>query len=260
LKIYLCGLCQDNLAEIEELTSVYNHFDGLLFVDGGSKDGTVALLEGRKKEGKIFHREWSNDFDLQNNIWLRGNVLKHGDWFVIRDASERLSDDFCKELPALIKSLKEEGVQSCWWQSKFFMGQYYDDQFFNGSVHWGVQGARAQGIDLSQRYLEPDNHTWNTRNDKRSKEDWIKHHVKYIWTYGRSNHLLLGREEKQEEFQQLEQERQWFRYTLFSLGFDNSVESLNVYLDHHEEYDPKIYEVMLRNPYINDYIDLRKLI
>ena len=45
MKIFLCGITHNDYQNIEELTSVYDCFDGLIFVDGGSTDGTKELLE-----------------------------------------------------------------------------------------------------------------------------------------------------------------------------------------------------------------------
>jgi glycosyltransferase involved in cell wall biosynthesis len=79
MKVYLCGITQDKKEKIDELTKdVFNHFDGLIFVDGGSKDGTRELLEERKGQGTIIYRKWTNDFDFQNNEILRQGGMKNG--------------------------------------------------------------------------------------------------------------------------------------------------------------------------------------
>ena len=85
MKVFVCGITQNQLDNITDLVkSSQDYVDGFIFVDGLSTDGTFEFLEANKKEGKIIQREWSNDHDLQMNLFLRSNVMKNGDWFFVR--------------------------------------------------------------------------------------------------------------------------------------------------------------------------------
>ena len=128
MKVYLCGITQNQLKNIDELTkNCYQIFDGLIFVDAGSTDGTKELLEERKGCGQIIYRKWTNDHDLQMNEFLRQGPMKIGDWFVIRDSRERFNTEWVANIKVLINKAKLAGVRSMYNYNKGFAFEYYDD-------------------------------------------------------------------------------------------------------------------------------------
>lgn len=233
MKIYLCGITQNDLKNIEELTSIYNYFDGLIFVDGGSTDGTKELLESRKKDGAIIYRKWTNDHDFQMNEFLRQGPLKIGDWFFIRDSRERFNEDWIKNIKNLINQLKHSQIKSVYNYGKGFAFEYFDDMFFNGTPHWGLIGARQNAVDLSNYFDETKKeHTWRLKDGEgdRKESNFIDHFAKYYYVYGRSNHLLLGRENDRRGFEIAENNRQNFRTYCYKIGLDFTLESLKNFL------------------------------
>ena len=77
-----------NLKELIE--PIWDFFDGLIVcydsVEKPVNDECFEYLESRKKNGEILFRPWTNDHDLQMNVFLRQGPLKENDWFVIRDS------------------------------------------------------------------------------------------------------------------------------------------------------------------------------
>jgi hypothetical protein len=257
-KIYLCGITQNKKDKIDELTKyIWDDFDGLIFVDGGSNDGTKELLESRKKEGAIIYRKWTNDHDFQMNEILRQGPLKIGDWFLLRDDEERLNPNFTKDIRQFIQNLEQNKISSCWWLGKGFLFKYYDDMYFQSSPHWGLVNVRGRSIDLGKHFGHTDENkqvTWNTRIYNRERQDWYKHHLKYYWVYGRSNHLLLGRENNIKEFEELEYNRQNFRIYCSSLGLDFTIESLHNFLLSDKWQNDKIFlEMFNKEPILQRY-------
>lgn len=233
MKIFLCGITHNDYQNIEELTSVYDCFDGLIFVDGGSTDGTKELLESRKKEGSIIYRNWTNDHDFQMNEFLRQGPMKIGDWFLIRDSRERFNKDWIKDIKNLISHLEINNIQSIYNYGKGFGFKYYDDMFFLGTPHWGLNGARQNYIDLSNFFdEEKKEHTWRLKDGEgnRAESNFIDHFTKYYYVYGRSNHMLLGRENDKNGFEIAENNRQKFRLYCSKLGLEFTLDSLKNFL------------------------------
>jgi hypothetical protein len=233
MKIYLCGITQNDYQNIDELTSIYEYFDGLIFVDGGSNDGTKELLESRKKDGAIIYRKWTNDHDYQMNEFLRQGPMKIGDWFLLRDSRERFNPQWVKNIKEMINQFSKNQIRSVYNYGKGFAFEYYDDMYFSGSPHWGLFNARGNSLELSNYFDEnKKEHTWRLKDGDggRSEANFIDHFVKYYFVYGRSNHLLLGRENDREAFVQAETNRQNFRLYCASLGIDFTINALKEYL------------------------------
>ncbi len=231
MKVYLCGITQNQLKNIDDLTkNCYQAFDGLIYVDGGSTDGTKELLEERKGCGQVLYRKWTNDHDFQMNEFLRQGPMKIGDWFVLRDSRERFNTEWIADIKNLISKAKNSGIRSIYNYGKGFAFEYYDDMFFHGSPHWGLVGARNQAVDLSQFFDEnKKEHTWRLRDGEddpeRDESYYIDHFFKYYYVYGRSNHLLLGRENDREGFQKAEARRVEFRMYCHSIGLEFTADS-----------------------------------
>lgn len=259
MRVFLCGITQNEYKNIEALTSVYDYFDGLIFVDGGSTDGTKELLESRKKQGSIIHRKWTNDHDFQMNEFLRQGPLKMGDWFVLRDSRERFNSNWVSNIRQIINEFNRVGIKSVYNYGKGFAFEYFDDMFFHGTPHWGLIGARPSGIDLSNHFDEnKKEHTWRLKDgeegDPRDESYYIDHFFKYYFMYGRSNHLLLGRENDQKAFQEAETNRINFRNYANRLGIDFNKESMLNYLSSRKwQYDEQFKSMFNKEDILKDF-------
>lgn len=259
MKVYLCGITQNQKKNIDDLTKdCYQAFDGLIFVDGGSTDGTKELLEERKGCGQVIYRKWTNDHDFQMNEFLRQGPLKIGDWFVLRDSRERFNPEWVVGIKELIQKAKQAGIKSIYNYGKGFAFEYYDDMYFHGSPHWGLMGARPQAVDLAQFFDEnKKEHTWRLRDGEddpeRDESYYIDHFFKYYYVYGRSNHLLLGREKDREGFLRAEDNRHKFRSYCHSIGLEFTADSFINYANSVGKIDQKFKDFINSENILKDF-------
>lgn len=235
MKIYLCGVTHNQKENIDALTkNIYEHIDGLIYVDAGSTDGTKELIRERLGHGQIIHREWTNDHDFQMNEFLRRGPMKNGDWFILRDSMERFNPDFAKNIRSFINQIQQGKIFSVYSHNKGFAFQYFDDMFFLGNPHWGLQNARGQAIDLKGYYKEERDYAYRIKDGEdggRPLHNFIDHFVRYYFVYPRSNHLLLGREDRRGEFVKKEQQRQIFRHILGQMNIEYSLNALKRWME-----------------------------
>ena len=193
-KLWLCGITQDREKDIEEMTQpeVMEHFDGLVFTDGYSKDETYSILNERKKEGKIARRKWTNDHDYQMNEFMRCGAMSNGDWFVLLDSPDRVNLEWASGLRQQVENLENEGVGAVNMDSKIHLAKYFDHMYYAPNPHWGLQGV-VNKVSFCDKE-EKEKCIESKRFDDPAKSGLV-HPVKYYYVYGRSNQcqLLYGK-------------------------------------------------------------------
>lgn len=229
-KLWLCGITQNRANDIDEMTKdIHQYFDGLIFVDGYSDDGTFELLNERKGHGEIIQRKWTNDHDFQMNEFLRQGPMKNGDWFVVLDSPDRANEDWCKNLKEEIKKLEQERVGAISMAGKVYLAQYFDHMFYFQSPHWGLNGIVGNIKDYNEE--EKKNCITSVRFDDPAKSGLL-HPVKYYYVYGRSNHsqLLYGKFGGQIVNRHENQRLNFRLYCQNELGLELTLDSLEEYM------------------------------
>ncbi len=258
-KIWLCGITQDRLKDIDEMLSpeVLDLVDGIVFTDGYSTDGTYELLQERKGEGKIVQRRWTNDHDYQMNEFLRAGVMQNGDWFFILDSPERLSKVWIETAREGIDKYDKDGIGGVSMSGRIYLAKYYDHLFIYPSPHWGLQGCLGKHAGVSDE--DKAKLLINTR-DNDPQESYLLHPTKYYYVYGRSNHtsLMYGPfGPKVVEYH--ENIRVRFRLYCYSdLGLDYSLESLEEYM-HKGDFSEEFIEITEVEYSIKDLFRLKVL-
>ncbi len=233
-KVYIFISTQNEFENIKELTSVYEHFDGICAVDHFSNDGTYKLLKERCKDGFVEQIPYYGAHQHDLNHLLFNPKIKIGDWILLRDSSERINPNFASNIRPFINHLRNLRINSLIQRSKLLLFRRFPQQFFSSSPHWGFQGGRDNYADISQAtwFADDKEYCYSVRDETRNKYHFIDAFMRY-YLINDSNHCLLGIENfnnPKETFIQLEQERLDFLLYLQELGINNDVDSLGGYL------------------------------
>ena len=189
MKIYLTGITQNKFPALRELIEpVYKHFDGLIFVDGGSKDNTIEYLESRKKNGKIIQFPYGRRNDDSMNRFLFSGIMEDGDFFAMRDSEECLNSDFtANKMRSWLTEANNCGVDCIYQGSKPLFARYSENLFFHGNPHWGLQGVKnAIRIDAGKEVAWCNRPKW--RGDM---ETYVVWHEMFYCLYPATNQLKM---------------------------------------------------------------------
>lgn len=194
MKLYLGIITNGNeYKNIEELTSVWESFDGIAMVlhQQGSQEGNdkiYHLVSQRLKDGFIVMREYYYHNGHSMNDFLLNPKIVMGDWIVLRDSSERLNPDFAKNLKGMLGELAGQGVKSLWHKGKLLAFERgFNQQFVNG-LHWGLMGC-GPGMEWPDGGKD---YAYSVRNETRATDHRYRHEVFYLINYGpNGNHLDL---------------------------------------------------------------------
>lgn len=212
------------------------YVDGLAITWHGSKDGGYDTLNKNKGCGFIIESEyWGHHAHSMNN-WLLNPAIRPGSWIIIRDTLEQCNENWLKNIKQFCFDLEKSNINTVCQYSKFFMFKKYEHMFFSNTPHWTLNGFRHHILNIENQkgFENPRDYSYSIRNDIRSKSHWVNHFLSYYLIDG-SNHLLLGRENNQQEFQIHEQVRYKFKeYIEKELGVESKVNSLINYWKNNE--------------------------
>lgn len=199
----------DRLQDITEATACHDYFDGLVFVDHMSKDGTYELLESRKKDGLIIRRPYFKQHSHSQNEVLFSRHIRNGDWIFWIDSPERIKPYWLEIMRSQIKDAEAANIGAFCFSGRPYLWKYFDKQCFIGSPHWGVFGIEGKivsyGDDNKHLYLE-------NKRDEKPEESYCLHPIKYWFCFNPSNECqIMYAQFGQEIHQKHEEIRQRFR-------------------------------------------------
>ena len=264
-RLWICGIGQNNTKEIKEILEpledlIESNQIGTMWVDGGSD--TMDIIEYLAEIGGIAKvRRWTNDHDFQQNEYLRDSRIKHGNWIIQCDTSERIHPDFVRKLlDTMLDNFEKQGINTVYQRSKPMLFKKFDDQFFLGTPHWGLQSQRHHAVDISKfdGFEDDKTYFWSLRDDINK---WITNGMKYYYVYGRSNHMWLVYNPAnypgttQQLIHQHEQKRLEFRNycrSTLNLNMDN-LDGITEYLKRPDKFTDKFIEFLNYEKVIANY-------
>ena len=141
MKLWLCGLTENCHEQMKDMTEdILKYFDGLIFVDNHSTDGTFEFLDKIKGEGKIIKRHLKNDIDYQLSEILKSGCMENGDWFILVDPEHRPKEFTKEELVNCIDYVVPENAE--------------EEILLNGAKYFYTYGRSNQIDTVYRNYSE----------------------------------------------------------------------------------------------------------
>lgn len=264
-KIYIGLITQNQKQNIDELTSVAKYFDGLAAVDHFSNDGTYELLQERKGNGFVEQIQWYGHTGHSMNHFLFNPILDQDSWILLRDSSERINEDFARNIHKFVNLLERSNIYSVINYSKMMLFKRFPNQFFTNTPHWGLQGSQPGylRIEESGLFKSEEEYCYSVRNKNRDEFHFINHYFKYYLILD-SNHCLLGCENNIKEFERREiLRREFLRYCRAELSIDPTVANLISFWTKNPLTDKMKYfinsELILNNAYTYNILGNRDI-
>lgn len=236
MKLWLVGMVQNRVKDIEEIIQYSDkYFDGLIFVDHNSTDGTFELLESHKKEGKIIRREYVKQHSHSQNEILFCRHAKNGDWMFLNDAPIRILPKWLETMRNDTEEYEKQGIGGVSFSNMIHLWQYFDGQQFIGSPHHGLSHINSKIITFGEE--NKSQYLYNKR-DENKNISYLSHPVFYWFCHNPSNEVqCMYSKYSQNEVNLHENSRQHFRLyceQVLNLSLDT--------LDDLVEYMRKIYK------------------
>lgn len=188
-RLFICGItCGPEIDKIKELVErTKDYVDGFIWTVDSMSIWSIELidfLEKNKKSGKIISFPWSNQHDMQAQIWLTCGALKEGDWVWMFDSSESPTDFWLNGITKLIEESKKNNISSYYCSGRPYLFRYSEYCYFHGTPHWGLYGLPG---NLSVTIKEEDKSQFIiNKRDLNPAKHYQEHDTKY-YLYGRSN-------------------------------------------------------------------------
>jgi hypothetical protein len=188
-RLFICGItCGSEIDKIKELVEkTKDYVDGYVWTVDSLSIGSVELidfLEANKKAGKIVSFPWSNQHDMQAQMWLTSGALKDSDYVWMFDSSECPTEDWLKCIRQNIEDMEKNKIGAVYCSNRPYLFKWQDTLYFHGTPHWGLFGFWDVGTNII-----PEDRKSNfiiNKRDLNPAKHYQEHDTKY-YLYGRSN-------------------------------------------------------------------------
>ncbi len=187
VKLWLVGMTQNRREDFADIVKYSNkYFNGLIFVDHESTDGTKELLESHKKEGKIISRPYFKQHSHSQNEILFCRHAKNGDWMFLHDSPIRILPKWLDTMRNDILDYEKQGIAGVSFSNMIYLWQYFDEQQFMGSPHHGISQLRGKVITFGEE--NKSQYIYNKRDEDKNKS-YLMHPIFYYFCHNPSNEI-----------------------------------------------------------------------
>lgn len=230
-KIYIGLITSAGNAEyFDWYKGISKYIDGLAVTWHGERDEGFDILNENKGDGFIVEREYyGHHGHSMNDFLLNPRIRPDLSWFILRDSLEQISQPMISNLRLLVGQFEAAGINTVSQYSKILMFKKAHFQIFTNAIHWGLHGVKPTLLKIED-YPDLDKCFYTVRDSARHPSTSISHYLRY-YLADSSNHLALGREGNQAEFEAHEAARQKFLiYCHETLKIDLTERALKEYL------------------------------
>lgn len=186
-KIWLVGMTQNRIDDFKEIVEYSDkYFDGMIFVDHFSDDGTFEILESHKGEGKIIQRPYVKQHSHSQNEILFCRHANNGDWMFLNDSPERIKPQWLDRMRQDIVEFEKEGIGAVVFSNRVYLWRYFDFQQFHGSPHWGLSPINGKAFSFEEE--NKDQFILNKRDEK-PEDSYCLHPIRYWFVHSPSNEI-----------------------------------------------------------------------
>jgi hypothetical protein len=258
---WLCGLTYGPAIEAvkKNIIPIAKHFDGLNFVL--HKNGSLLtkeeqelfdVLNQNRGNGKIHLFDWIKRYDFSRNRYLFDPLMKSGDFFVILDSLEKLTDDFCtKDLPKLKQAMIDNNLDGMFHGGKGLIFRKNEFMRYENGTHECIRPiSRAAELTEIEGYEDSSKYFTNTRPLVRDTLHFINHYMKY-YLIDNTMQCLLGTENDRDLTNRRLQNRHNFRQYLENEGVDFDYDSILKFFA--KDLTEELKEFLNKEKILNDF-------
>ena len=260
-KIWLCGLTYGPAIEAvkNNIIPIAKHFDGLNIVL--HKSGPIlteeesqlfSILNENRGQGKIHIFDWIRRYDFSRNRYLFDPLMNSGDFFVVLDSLENMTESFCKtDLPKIRKSMVDNDLEGVFLHGKGFIFRKNEWMKYENGTHECIRPMnRAAELTQIAGYEDSSKYFTNTRPNERDKLHFVEHFFRY-YLIDNTMQCYLGTE-KDEGLTRIRLEnRHDFRNHLLSKGIEFNYDSVLKFFEQDMDQDAK--DLINKEKILNDF-------
>jgi hypothetical protein len=266
-KTFLCGITYSKEIQgiRENIIPISHFFDGLVWTVNfqGDKPNSgdtelVQLLNISCGEGEISPLKWINRYDFPRNRYLFSPKIREGDYLVVLDSLEKMSEDFTRdEIPKLTKLMEDNHLDLIVLHGKTLIVRKNENMAYTNALHEQIRPIqRAAELTQIEGYEDSSQYFTNTRMSVREPFYLARQFMGYYLIS--PIQCLMGAEGNEELYRHRVANRERFKTFCRNMEIDWDKESITEMFKS-RFMDEELREIINGEKILNDYYRLEVL-